>query len=370
MSKHHSTTRVLAALLSALMTLSAAELPVWAGDWQENEAEEEIGSLPAVIHTPNGDVEIEEDWNEVYPYGTFAFGTYQADVAEPGALTADGEEIPQTVLIPVYRLGGTVGRVTAKIQYSPAVTMDPDGVETIYDYAASGKNDLLIEYEAPTAAAAFQPVGLPESVRRMLPAEDAAVTFDAEGLNAETLTEDDELSLFLAGDPHADAYTWQARVGGGDWQDIDGGADPTLLVTWGEIWDFENDTWNALDFRCIYSLDGKLYCAESLFGERYEPLDSPEGASYDTLQDLAEADSGEGSFTVLEFEEEFDAYEFLLTFAEGETVKTIRVSALDDDTPELPELGLFTITGCEGGDISDTCNTLTLLIRPIRRSIP
>ena len=365
MSKHHSTTRVLAALLSALMTLSAAELPVWAvwaDERQEKAAEEEIGFLPSVLHTQNGDVEIDEDWNEVYPYGTFAFGTYQADVAEPGALTAEGEEIPQTVLIPVYRLGGTVGRVTAKIQYSPAVTMDPDGVETIYDYAASGKNDLLIEYEAPTAAAAYQPVGLPESVRRMLPGENAAVTFDAEGLNAETLTEDDELSLFLAGDPHADAYTWQARVGRGDWQDIDGGANPTLLVTWGEVWDFENDTWNALDFRCVYSLDGQLYCAESLFGERYEPLDSPEGASYDTLQDLAEADSGEDSFTVLEFEEEFDAYEFLLTFAEGETVKTIRVSALDDDTPELPELGLFTITGCEGGDISDTCNTLTLMI--------
>ena len=264
MSKHHSTTRVLAALLSALMTLSATELPVWAGDWQENEAEEEIGSLPAVIHTPNGDVEIEEDWNEVYPYGTFAFGTYQADVAEPGALTADGEEIPQTVLIPVYRLGGTVGRVTAKIQYSPAVTMDPDGVETIYDYAASGKNDLLIEYEAPTAAAAFQPVGLPESVRRMLPAEDAAVTFDAEGLNAETLTEDDELSLFLAGDPHADAYTWQARVGGGDWQDIDGGADPTLLVTWGEIWDFENSP-GTPSISAAYTVWTDSFTARNLF---------------------------------------------------------------------------------------------------------
>ena len=365
MSKHHSTTRVLAALLSALMTLSAAELPVWAvwvDERQEKAAEEEIGFLPSVLHTQNGDVEIDEDWNAVYPYGTFAFGTYQADVAEPGALTAEGEEIPQTVLIPVYRLGGTVGRVTAKIQYSPAVTTDPDGIGTVYDYAASGKLDLLIEYEAPTAMAASQPAGLPESVRNMLPA-DAAVSFETEGITAETLTADDELSLFLTGDPHADAYTWQARVRDGDWQDIEGGVNPTLPAAWGEVWDFENDTWNAIDFRCIYCSGGQLYCTESLFGERYEPLVQPKGISFEVIQDLAETGTEEDpAFTVLAFDEEFDAYEFLLTFAEGETLKYIRVSALDDETPELPELGLFTITGCEGGDVSDTCNTLTLMI--------
>ena len=67
-------------------------------------------------------------------------------------------------------------------------------------------------------------------------------------------------------------------------------------------------------------------------------------------------------YSVLEMEDDYDLYEFELTFAEGETVKYIRVTALDDEVPELPEMGLFTITGCEGGEVNDLCPNLTLMI--------
>ena len=37
-----------------------------------------------------GEITPEENWDIVYPYGTFAFGNYQADVAEAGALVHVG----------------------------------------------------------------------------------------------------------------------------------------------------------------------------------------------------------------------------------------------------------------------------------------
>ncbi|MBO4819210.1 MAG: hypothetical protein J5528_03630, partial [Firmicutes bacterium] len=70
----------------------------------------------------------------------------------------------------------------------------------------------------------------------------------------------------------------------------------------------------------------------------------------------------EASFSVLEFEDDFDVYEFDLTFADGETVKYIEIDAIDDDEPELPEMGIFTIVECEGGELSDLCNTHTVLV--------
>ena len=82
------------------------------------------GEAPEVIVTKDGEIEPDEDWNETFQFGTFAFGHYQADIAEPGVKTADGQEIPQSVLIPVYRLGGTVGKAIVHSHCAPAVTMD------------------------------------------------------------------------------------------------------------------------------------------------------------------------------------------------------------------------------------------------------
>ena len=118
--------------------------------------------LPAALSTPEGEIPVEEDWDEVYPYGTFAFGTHQADVAEPGAATPDGGQIPGEIEIPVYRLGGTVGRVTATVTYAPAITTDPTGEQKVYDYAASGRDDIRIEYGNPSPIAAYQSPGMPE----------------------------------------------------------------------------------------------------------------------------------------------------------------------------------------------------------------
>ena len=360
MKKHGWTKRILSLVLSALMVMPAWQ-PALAGEPENVEILTDGTALPAAIHTADGEVEIPEDWNEVYPYGTFAFGNYQADVAEPGALTQDGGAIPQTIRIPVYRLGGTVGKATAKVSFSPAVTLAPDGDGTLYDYAASGRDDLLIEYEAPSPIAAVQPVGVPEELSGIRAAEDAAVAFDGEP-DAGSLTEEDELILVLSGAPDAEEIQWQFRAEDGDWQDVDGGDASALPMLWGDIWDFGEDCWKENDFRCLYSLDGVRYCTESLFGVPFEENGIPETDADFLPKDYASGEDGAPEYAVLDVEGEFDAYEFELTYADGETVKYIRVTAYDDEIPELPEFALFTITGCDGGDLSDTCNTLTLMV--------
>ena len=194
----------LSLLLSLLMCLTLLPLKAAKAEGGE-EPEEAAAEEPIVIRTADGEIAADEDWNEVYPFGTFAFGNHQADVAEPGTLTAEGEEIPQSVLIPVYRLGGTVGRVTATIAYAPAITTGADGNGSIYDYSASGKQDLLIEYENPNPLAPYQDLGIPLAERRMTTSAAAIVVPEA----PEDAKAEDELKLTLT--ETADSFRWQVK---------------------------------------------------------------------------------------------------------------------------------------------------------------
>jgi hypothetical protein len=307
------------------------------------------GEQPSSLVTPTGEIPVEEDWNEVYPYGTFAFGTHQADVGEPGSKTKDGEEIPQTILIPVYRLGGTVGRVTAKITYAPAVTTQADGEGSVYDYAASGKQDLRIEYENPNPLAVYQELGVPMAERQMTAASATIVVPEV----PEDVKSEDELKLTIS-EP-AESYRWQVKQYG-SWQDIRDANEAELALSWGDLWNYETGTWSGLDFRCILGNGGVLTCTESIMGEAFEPIPGPPALPEDLE---VEEETG---YTELVFDEDYAVYRFDLTFADGETVKYIRITARDDELAELPELGLLTIAACEGGQLSDMCNTLTLMV--------
>ena len=271
-------------------------------------------------------------------------------MAEPGALTNDGQALPQSVLIPVYRLGGTTGRVTVRIVYAPAVTTK-DGAENIYEYAASGRQDLRIEYENPNPIAAYQTVGMPQALREMQPAT-VSVVMEADPTEADP---EGELELRLSEQIRADSFRWQV-LQNGRWQDVEDSDAEVLTVRWSDLWDFEANALTGTDFRCILSENGALTCTASLLGAVYEPIAAPEPIPEDLDPD---ADPG---FSAVEMEGDFDLCEFSLTYADGETVKYIRVTALDDEIPELPELGLFTITGCEGGELCDTCPNVTLMV--------
>ncbi len=171
---------------------------------------------------------------------------------------------------------------------------------------------------------------------------------DADGRFTDALTEPVQ----------ADSYRWQAAEKDG-WKDIHDLTEPvgdSVELPWNLLWDFEKQDWTGTDLRCVYSMDGQYYCTVSLLGEEYEPIAEPEPMP-EGLN--AEAEPG---YSPVEADEEYGLYEFDLTFAEGETVKYIRVTALDDEISELPELGLFTISGCEGGELGGVCNTLTLMV--------
>ncbi len=354
-------TKLLALFLCLCMTVSllpirsaAAEedgVPESGGEWTVGSVGDD-GEEPYAVAAEDDTILPGADWNELYPFGTFAFGNHQADVAEPGATTPDRCEIPQSLLIPVYRFGGTVGRVTARIRFMPAVTKDVNGEEDVFDYAASGSTDLLIEVEDPNPIAQYQPLGIPDAEKNIA-ASDLFVTL-AE--HPDVVLETDEIRLILSEASQADSYRWQANDRSG-WQDITDAEEAELPVLWSDLWDFETDEWTGMDFRCIYEKDGALFSTTSLLGEVYEsPYVDPDPIPADLV--IPE----ERTYSALTFADEYDGCDFELTFADGETVKYIRVTALDDEIPELPEIGLFTITGCEGGTLTDTCNTLTLMI--------
>ena len=184
--------RLTALFLALLMSITILPLEVMAAEFRSAQAEkaETQGEQPTTLQTQDGEIEVEEDWNETFPYGTFAFPNYQADIGEPGAKTQEGEELPQSIEIPVYRLGGTTGVVTAWILFSPAVTTDESGEEFVYDYAASPLEDIRIEYQNPNPIAAYQTPGLPQWRREMQPGA-AEVRILEQG----ELTEEGELTL-------------------------------------------------------------------------------------------------------------------------------------------------------------------------------
>ena len=113
-------------------------------------------------------------------------------------------------------------------------------------------------------------------------------------------------------------------------------------------------------FRCVYTLGGASLCTDSIKGktyvreEDYIPPAQPENL------DLAP----DQSFSPLEMDPEdpFAGYVFAVTFAEGEWVKEIRVSAPDDTEAEPREFATFTLADHLGADIFNGAATLTLSI--------
>ncbi|MBR6477999.1 MAG: hypothetical protein IKS85_06075, partial [Lachnospiraceae bacterium] len=306
------------------------------GEIQEEIVEEsqDPGETENLTEEPEVDLEAE------YPYGAFAFGDFQVNLTEGDT---DGLE---TALIPVYRIGGAQGRAHVTILYSPAIGQVTDE-ECILDYAASAKDDLLIEVEDTDPAAQYQPLG----ILRAIPSENAPVAG----------TSEDEEHPVLLSIPGVESvkYQWQIQMGKqGNWEDIPTERSATLKLT-------ESD-YEANDFRCIYFDGGVNYGTKSLYGVPYEPFTEelpqiPEGGipmNYVPSYDPVVPD---------------DTYQqvlFDLVFAENETVKYIKVTVLDDDELELQEMGLFTLVDHWGGAINSASSTMTVMINDDEEPVP
>ncbi|MBR6478493.1 MAG: hypothetical protein IKS85_08600, partial [Lachnospiraceae bacterium] len=269
----------------------------------------------------------------------FAFGDFQVN------LTEGDEEDLATALVPVYRIGGTRGRAEVAILYSPAISQVTDE-DYILDYAASALDDLRLEVEDTNPVAQYQPLGVVHAV----PSEIAP----AAG------TSDDEehpVELYLPG-VESVKYQWQIQLGKQDeWEDIPTERSATLKLT--------QEDYEGNDFRCIYFDGGVNYGTKSLYGAPYVPFT-------EELPELPEEGISlnyEPGYYPVVPDDKYQQVLFDLTFAEGETVKYVKVTVLDDDELELQEMGLLTLVGHKGGVINSTSSTMTILVNDNEEAI-
>lgn len=276
-------------------------------------------------------VSTSEDWERMFPYGTFAFSNFQA-VAEEGT---------ETTVIQVYRLGGTEGRAVAYISYMPTLAQLENG-EGSYSTAA-GSNDIVIEVEDPLPGAEDQPIGQAPAPQQ--PEQAVKVVHTAV---------EDGASLSI--DVEADAYQWYASYAG-DWKAIDGAVGREMVVS--------NEDLTERDFRCVYTLGEVQYCSDSYWGKAYVAESPAEDETEEPVSSEPVALNPEPTFTRITpetAEDPYSGYVFDLTFADGEWVKEIRVTVPEDDQAEALKFGTFTIVDHLGASLYDTANTLALQV--------
>ena len=279
---------------------------------------------PVKLTTTDGEVEVEDDWIKRFPYGTFAFQTTEATLSEGG----------EPVEIAVYRLGGTTGRATAFLRYNPMLTQK---TEDEYGYAlAVSTDDIAIEAEDASPVAQYQEIG-----------QDPA---PEKGSAALQTAEDGDDYIFSL-DTAADGYQWQT-TDGSKWQDVANATEETFVIAKAD--------YESYDLRCVYTLGDVRYCTDSARGETYQ---KPEEEVLPEMPEDLELNP-EPTFTALEPDpsDQYGAYDFSLTFADGEWQKAIRITPKEDDLPECMEYGGLAITDCEGASLYQTANTLTFSV--------
>ena len=349
------TKRVIAFLLVLCMLPAILPLAAFAegtatrvaGGTEKPAAKEDV-----VIRKADGSVSGNIDWEQLYPYGTFAFGDAGGEIVE------GGEDGMDALLIPVYRLGGTDGRATAVIRYSPDIFLKEDG-SIFRDWAISARDDIELSFELPNPIAEYQklsaptiapaPEGVKLDLKEFVP-EDGE---DVNGLYPATI-----FPVFPdANKPEVTAYAWQYRKADEDdtcWRSMENADTAEFDLDLDDVVDANGIV--LYDYRLLYETSDGWFCTPTLlYGDVYDP-------SFAEAQEIpGDIELGtDPVYEKLQATEKYEAFEFELTFADGEWVKYISVKALDDDTYEPDEMGTFTITECIGGTLSDECNTFEL----------
>lgn len=310
--------RVTAILLTVLMVIGTLPQNVY-GYYRDKE-----GTF--VFTDSNGKTVIaDKSWEDTFPYGTFAFANEELTVNKGG----DG-------VITVYRLGGTIGRATAYITYIPAAAQMDD--KTVTYAHALGSKDINIWVEDPLPYAWFQAPG--KDPDPMEPNEPVYI-------QAESPDENGDIRL-TPDIGWADTYQWYILTDG-YWQPVNGANYNDFLVS--------EEDFEYYDFRCVYTLGDDSYCTVSAKGERYI---RPQQEKYPDENSYVVDWDAPTTFTKLPMNEpdEYSGYWFELVFAEGEWVKEIKVSSINNGVAGSDKFGLFTIEDCDGGTVYDTANKL------------
>ena len=292
-----------------------------------------------VVRDADGNV-VEEDWETAFPYGTFVLEKSEVTLTEGGAEQR----------VKVYRLGGTAGRATATFQLAPAVAQSD---EDAYSYInAAGKDDYTVKVEDPLPIAAYQPIGReadPLASGVQVGIDEARCTEDTvDEQTGEVLAYGD---ILLYADVDADSYQWYAySADNGRWTELDGATEKELLIDTSMV--------EGFNYRCVYTQGNTRFSTDGLAGYTYAPYEE----DLEPMPDDLELNPEQTFSTLVMDGEEFDTYEFSMTFAEGEWVKEIILQANSDDEVEADEFAALRIVDCLGGSVYDTANTLAIHI--------
>ena len=288
---------------------------------------------PVEFTDANGEtVNVEEaSWEDLYPYGAFLFPDGETSILEGGEAGS----------VKVYRLGGTQGRATAYIIYQPNL-MQLDEAGRISYANAAGTDDIVIEVEDPLPIVLYQPIGRDEQ-----PEPTQARLADAYYVGDDAQPGDRVLTV----EAEADSWQWYASAYG-TWQKVDGATAAEFVV--------DAESLDTYDFRCVYTSGGVSYCTDSFQGEAYEP--EPEEELPEMPEDLDL--NPEKTFSPLEPDPDdpYAGYIIPVTFADGEWVKEIRVTAPEDSESEAIKVGMFTLVDHLGADIYSGAATQTLTV--------
>lgn len=330
----------LAALL-VLTTVAQTAVPVFsAASWSKD-----TGTFVLTDSDGNTTV-VDEEWEEAYPTGTFAFSADQINLYE-GA--TDGSE---TGSITLYRLGGTSGRAEAYVTLVPAV-VQLDAETKGYSNAA-GTQDYLVTVENPQPIAFYQPLGIPADVVR--------TSNYAIAENTKLAKEDGSYPYYIMDLDEADVegYQWQV-LSGENWLDVDGATEALFYVTDDYYWSYDG-------VRCIFTVDGVSYCTIDDSGNVYE-----DGIEDEVLEPMPEdfVNSTDKTYYNVEFDgNEYDMYTFAVVFADGEWEKEITFTALNDDLHENTEIVALQITEARGAVLYDGAMTATVAIADDEAVLP
>ncbi|MGX8704454.1 MAG: Calx-beta domain-containing protein, partial [bacterium] len=318
-----------------VVAMLAANVPAEAFASMEKDAS---GKPTSITTAEGGRVQVEESWEEAYPYGAFLFTNSDA------ALTEGGEE----TVVSLYRLGGTSGRATAYVVYAPVVAQMTEEL-TAYGTAA-GYGDVEISVEDALPIAQYQPVGKdpePEpSTVRILEKEAVGEEYEA-----------GDRALYLDGE--AESFQWYVFLED-RWQLVEGATDADFVLS--------EDLLAKYDVRCVFVKDGERFCTDSVKGEAYEK--PAEEVLPEAPEDLELAP--EKTFTVTDMDPEnpYAAQILELTFADGEWVKEIHVRSPENDKAQPLRFGTFTILSNNGGAIFQEASTVTLKVTDNDRDDP
>ncbi|MBQ7558425.1 MAG: hypothetical protein IJT00_10245, partial [Lachnospiraceae bacterium] len=312
------------ALCAAML---AASIPVNSeAHWDTGDKEKPV----SISTREDGTVEVEDSWEETYPYGAFLFDNSESAVAEGG----------NEVTIPLYRLGGTKGRATAYIAYAPVVAIM--GNETPAYGLAAGSDDVQISVENPLPIAQYQAVGKDAD-----PDPSEAAIKEAEYVGSDAEPGDRSLTI----EPQADGYQWYI-LHEGRWKIVEGAVKAEFVVS--------KDMMEDADFRCVYEKGGKKFCSMSYRGEAYEKPEPEVTEEAPNDIDL----KPEKTFTDLDLSagDPYSPAMFSVTFADGEWMKEIKVKAPNNEDADPIRMGTFTILDNQGGAIFEKASTVTLSV--------